>query len=324
MAVRAAAAVFLGTVLLSSVLRAQGGEPAAAAVAPGETAPARLGITSDSDCPSGPAITAGLAELGPPEGWPIGTVGVRTLGDKLIVDLISGTTTQRELPLSGDCATRATTVALVIATWTGELSSAAVGEPALRPATGAPVPGAAPTPAPAARAPSFTERELGAGLLLSLSDGFAAGAEIDYVQTRAPRGLGWQASVMLPTQRQSTAADLSTRWTRAAASLAVNGRASVHPVALSASMGLAAAYTIIAAHGYTYEQDARAFTLGIGAEVRVAIPWGPLRVWSALRAGRWLLPQSVMIETQGGDRVATIDLPSWDFQAAVGLSTLFR
>jgi hypothetical protein len=32
----------------------------------------------------------------------------------------------------------------------------------------------------------------------------------------------------------------------------------------------------------------------------------------------------MVIETQGGDRVATVDLPSWDFQWALGLSYLFR
>jgi hypothetical protein len=65
-------------------------------------------------------------------------------------------------------------------------------------------------------------------------------------------------------------------------------------------------------------------TIGVLAEARAGIPWGPLRVWSAWRAGRWLVPQSMVIETQGGDRVATVDLPSWDFQWALGLSYLFR
>jgi hypothetical protein len=246
---------------------------------------------------------------------------VRTSGDRLMVDLVSDTTTQRELAAVGDCRTRATTVALVVATWTGELSTAASTEPSLRPSTAAALP--APVPEPVRAVPVST-RELGAGLLLSLSGGPAPGVEIDFVQTRAPRGLGWQAGLVAPARRESTGSGLSTRWTRLAGDVAVNGTITLDPVALSASAGFLGAYTFIAARGYDLEGNARAFTVGVVTEARAAIPWGRLRVWTALRGGRWLLPQSIIIETQAGDRVATVDLPSWDFQWALGLSYPLR
>jgi hypothetical protein len=319
-----AAAVLLGGMLLAPAggMAAENPPPAPAQAA-AEPA-ARLTVTSDSECPSGAAITAELEAISPLDQGPSGTVHVHMSGEMLIVELVSGTTTQRQLPVTGDCGTRATTVALVIATWTGELSSAAAGEPTLRPTSGT-LAGSPAASSPPAVVPAFVhERELGTGLLLSLSGRLAPGLEIDYVQTRAPRGWGWQAGLAVPVRRESSGPGLSTSWTRAAVNLAINRRSTWRRVALSASAGLVGAYTFISARGYSFERSARALTVGAMAEVRAAIPWWRLRVWTALRGGRWLVPQSVDIETQGGDRVATIDLPSWDLQWALGLSYLFR
>lgn len=325
-----AAAVFLGGLLLSPHLLAEDPTPNPSAMtsAPAEPAAAmpepaaRLSISSDSECPSGSAIAAELAALIAPAEWPSGAVRVRATSDRLLVELVADTATQRELAAIGDCTVRATTVALVIATWTGELSAA--GEPALRSASGPGEPQATPLAPPAVPTASLTERELGAGLLLSLSGGLAPGVTIDFVQTRAPRGLGWQAGLVLPAQRELSGVGGSTHWTRAAASVAINGRITLPPVALSMAAGLVAAYTLTAGRGYPVEQDMQALTGGVMAEARAAIPWGRLRVWTGLRGCRWLWLQSVVVETQGGDRVATGDLPSWDFQWVVGLGYVFR
>ncbi len=317
-----AAAVFLGGLLATPPpTLAQDASPVTADAAPPSTPPSRLSITSDSECPSGQAVRAELEAIGPPDQEASGTVSVRVVDNRLLVDLVSGTATRRELAATGDCATRATTVALVIATWTGELAVA--GEPTLRPPNDPP----APEPArvsPVVAPPSAREHELGAGPVLTLSDGLAPGVEVDYLQTRAPRGLGWQAGLLLPARRDRSDHGLVTRWTRPAVSVALNGRITLRSVALSAGAGLVAAYTLISARGYSFQHDARALTLGTMVEARAALPWGRLRVWTALRGGRWLIPQAVMIETQDGDRVATIDLPSWDLQWAVGLGYLLR
>jgi hypothetical protein len=315
-----AAAGFLGGLLLSPPLLAEDQTPAPGAVVPEPAA--RLSISSDSPCPSQAAIAAELAALLPPAEWPSGTVRVRATSDKLLVELVADTATQRELAATEDCGMRAITVALVIATWTGELSAAS--EPALRSNSEPREPPPALLAPPAVPVASLHERELGAGLLLSVSGGLAPGITIDFVQTRAPRGLGWQAGLTLPAQRELSGMGGSTHWTRAAASVAVNGRITLPPVALSTAAGLVAAYTLTSGRGYPVEQDMQALTGGIMAEARAAIPWGRLRVWTGLRGFRWLWVQSVVIETQGGDRVASGDLPSWDFQWVVGLGYVFR
>lgn len=325
-----AAAVFLGGMLLSPHLLAENPTPQVSAMVPAPTGPAaampepaaRLSIGSDSECPSGSTIAAELAALIPPAEWPSGTVRVRATSDKLLVELVADTATQRELAATGDCTVRATTVALVIATWTGELSAAS--EPVLPSASAPRAPQPTPPAPPAIPVAAVHERELGAGLLLSMSGGFAPGVTMDFVQTRAPRGLGWQAGLTLPAQRELSGIGGSTHWTRAAASVALNGRITLPPVVLSMATGLAAAYTLTSGRGYPVEQDMQALTGGVMAEARAAIPWGRLRVWTGLRGCRWLWIQSVVIETQGGDRVATGDLPSWDFQWVVGLGYVFR
>ena len=286
----------------------------------------RLTITSDTTCPSGPAVVQALATLCPPVEWPSGTVRIQAEADMLIVELIADGSTQRQLRVADDCGVRATTVALVIATWSGELSSDAAGAPVLR---GQVARGKASvrsssekSPAPSAFVASTTERELGAGLLLSVSGGVAPGVRIDFVQTRAPRGLGWQAGLALPAQRERTAAGVATSWTRVASSIALNGRITLRRFAISVDAGLVGAYTSTSGHGYAVDQGAQALTGGLVAGARLALPWRRLRIWTDVRATKWLFPQTVAVDSMAGDRVASVALPSSDFQWAVGLSYL--
>src|SRR5512142_1848137 len=96
------------------------GVPVTAEPAPATgTAGSRLTIASDSACPSGPAVAEALTLLSPPSQWPSGTVRIRAASDTLWVELVADGSTQRQLRVVDDCGTRATTVALVIATWTG-------------------------------------------------------------------------------------------------------------------------------------------------------------------------------------------------------------
>ena len=295
-------------------------------------AAAPLSIVSDSPCPSGPAVAAALATLCPPTEWPQGTVRIHAAADLLFVELVSDGATQRQLRVTGDCAVRATTVALVIATWTGELASDAAGTPILRrPRVEAPreapakvVPASIPPPpAPIAHALEH-ERELGAGLLLAVTGGIAPGLCVDFVDTRAPSGLGWQAGLTLPAQRERAVPGATTSWTRASASFALNGRITLRGFALSAAAGLAGAYTLTSGHGFSIAQDAQALTGGLVAGARLSRSWRWLRIWTAVQAYKWLLPQTVAVDTKAGDWAATVELPSSDFHWALGLSYLFR
>lgn len=292
---------------------------------PGTGAPAapRLTIASDSTCPSGAAVGEALALLCPPAEWPIGSVRVQSAPDVLRVDLMFDEPTRREVEVSADCAARAATVALVIATWTGKLSSEAAGMPVLA-GRAASAPGVraeasvAKATAPGAR-PAVPAREVGVGLFLAMSGGLAPGVSAGFYQTRVPRGLGWQAQLMLPARRERQVAGGSASWTRPAASLALNASASVGRLAGSVDVGLLGAYTSTSGRGYSVEQSAQALTAGYLAGVRLTFPWARLRVWTDLHGARWLFPQTLAADTPTGARVATVGLPSWDLWWTVGI-----
>jgi hypothetical protein len=282
----------------------------------------RLTIASETTCPSGAAVADALAALCPPDEWPTGFVRIQTVADGLLVDLAFDESTRREVHVGADCGLRAGTVALVIATWTGKLASDAAGTPVLpnQPARDA---GEVPSkPAPLPVAP--VERELGVGLLLAMTGGLAPGLTIDLVQSRAPRGLGWQANLTLPARRERDAAGGTTRWTRPSASVAVNGRVTRGRLVLSVATGLVGAYTLTDGQGYSIEQGWQALTGGVAAGARLALPWRRLRAWTEVRGTKWLFSQTVAVDSMAGGRVATVGLPSWDLQWAAGISYLFR
>lgn len=309
-----------------------GPEPVKGGVPPGssDTGEPRLTIVSDSACPSEQAVTEALSRLCPPVKRPKGTVRIHAAADVLAVELIADGRTYRQLRVTDECAVRAVTVALVIATWTGELVSDATEAPVLR--GPAPAGKQAPVAPPSVRIPASasavvafgTERELGAGPLLAVSGGGAPGVHIDFVQTRAPSGLGFQVVLTLPARRERAADGASTSWTRAAVSVAINGRITWRRLAVSVEAGPAGAYTITSGHGYAIAQGAQALTAGFVAGARLALPWWRLCLWTDVRAYKWLLPQTVAVDSTAGGRVATLTLPSSDFHWALGLAYRFR
>ena len=282
----------------------------------------RLTIASETTCPSQSAVAEALAAMCPPAEWPSGSVQIQAVGSKLMVDLAFHESTRREVDVEGDCGLRAETVALVIATWAGKLSSDAAVIPILRgPAASARVESDAERRGVALPA---TERELGLEFLVAVSGGVAPGVAIDFVETRAPRGLGWEVGLTLPAQRERAAAGGTTGWTRAAASVGMNGRVPLGRWSLSVAAGLAGAYTTTSGHGYAIEQGWEALTGGLVAGARLALPWRRLRLWTEVRAYKWLFPQTVAVDSPAGDRIATITLPSWDLQGCVGGAYPFR
>jgi len=100
-----------------------------------------------------------------------------------------------------DCATRATAVALVITTWTGDLPSRqrarlSFSLPGCRPAAGRKKPDEV-IPKTAAR-----HSEIGAGLLAATAGGIVPGVRVEFGRTRRGSGLGWQVDVAVPAARQ--------------------------------------------------------------------------------------------------------------------------
>src|ERR1035437_7414739 len=92
----------------------------------------QLAIASDSFCPSADAVREALLDLRPAEEWPSTTVAIHAQEQLLSVELGSLDSIQRQLAVGPDCAARATTVALVIATWMNDLPAEVAGTPILR------------------------------------------------------------------------------------------------------------------------------------------------------------------------------------------------
>jgi hypothetical protein len=300
---------------------------AAVAADPGG-ATSRLVITSDSSCPSGDAVAQALSVLRPGGDWPSGTVKIHAEERALTVDLGTGSTSQRNLAVVSDCAARAAMVAVVIATWMDDLPAEHAAAPVLT-SVAKPEPAAPPQAAAVAGVNQHDEGahheyELGAGLLVAGSGGIVPGARADFVLSRTPRGLGWQASLVLPARRELSTAVGGARWTRPSLGLALNGRLDAGSYVLSADAGLAGAYTFVSGSTFAVGQDAQSLTFGIVTGLRVGILWHRLRIWTDLRFCRWLLGQSIEIESASGAHIASADLPSWDAQWSLGLSYVFR
>jgi hypothetical protein len=90
-------------------------------------------MVSDSNCPSAEAVREALVDLRPAGQWPALSVAIHATSQMLVVEIGSQKTNSRQLTVGPDCAARASAVALVIYTWTGDLPIEAEGTPILQP-----------------------------------------------------------------------------------------------------------------------------------------------------------------------------------------------
>ena len=159
--------------LLSSLLLAQSpiGE------ADGGRPEGDLDITSESDCPSSQAVREALALLRPPADWPNAEVAIRATQDSLSIDFGERSSIRRQIAVGPECVTRASSAALVIATWMDDLPAQAARAPVLRAAEVA----SASTPVPT---PDRARYEIGAGLSAAESGGWAPGLHAEVIRLR--------------------------------------------------------------------------------------------------------------------------------------------
>jgi hypothetical protein len=295
---------------------------ALATAAPRETAAAeRLVIQSNSDCPSAEVVHKALLELRAAEDWPSTTVSIQVKEQRIFVDLGAGSASRRTIPAAPDCDARAATVALVVATWANDLPAQTVTSPVLQPTTNVSAGRSPLEPAPAnAR---HGHHEIGGGLLAAMGGGIAPGIRVELVSLRGDSGVGWLASLVVPGARDLTVGSGKTAWTRASAGLALHGRLARNGWFLSGDAGMAVATTVVWGHSYSSNQTDQSLTYGPSLGVRGGLPWKPLEIWLDLRGGRWLYDQSVQIDDDAGQGVATASLPAWDVQCALGASYAF-
>lgn len=297
--------------LLSLWLLAQ--SPGAEPATPSANSPGgELVIVSDSSCPSPEAVHKALETLRPAADWPATVVEIRAVEQTLAIDLGSSGTAQRQLAVGPDCAARATSAALVIATWMDDLPATVTGAPILR----APdVPTPAPTPLP--RGPAY--QEIGAALSTDLAEWSPAG-HAEFIRMRAKRDLGWQASIGLASPRDVWVGNGITRWMRTSAAVALHARHALGRPFVAADLGLAIAYTAAWGTGYAVNRRDRAITWGPVAGARAGIPWGHFQLWAEARVCRWFPGDSVQIDSGASDNSTSAVLPSWEGQWSLGLS----
>jgi hypothetical protein len=276
---------------------------------------AALVIASESDCPTTQAVRQALANLRPPDDWPAATVTIRATEAMLSIEVGTRGPIQRQLAVGPDCATRASSAALVIATWMDDLPAQATGSPILRAAV------AEPAGAPAVPV-SPTRYEIGAGLSVAGAGGWAPGLHGEVIRLRAGRSLGWQASLDVVGPHAVSVGDGVTRWMRTSVGLGLHGRLSSETLFLATDLGLAGANTAAWGAGYTGSSSDSSFNWGPVVGARAGLLWGHFRLWTDLRIRWWAKTDNVQIDSPSPAWVAGAELPSWEWQWSLGLGHL--
>ena len=111
---------------------------------------------------------------------------------------------------------------------------------------------------------------------------------------------------------------------RISAGVALDARWAMRRLFLDGELGGVAALTYAWGQGYATNQSDWSPTWGLGAGIRAGILWGRTRLWLDLRVVRWLREQSVQIDPVTTGNATTTQLPSWDVQAAMGVSYIFQ
>jgi len=283
-----------------------------------------LAIVSDSDCPSGEAVRDALLGLRPVEEWPSLSVAIHTTEQILEVEIGSQKTNPRQLIVGPDCATRATAVALVITTWTGELPVEAAGTPVLQPSAVVIQPPAVKQLEAAIPRADARQSEIGAGLLAATAGGIVPGIRLEFGRMSRGSGLGWQVDLTVPAAREVALGGGTTHWTRVSAGVGLDARWARRRFSLDGELGAVATLTYAWGQGYVANQSDWSPTWGLVAGMRAGVPWGRARIWIDIRACKWLREQSVQIDPVTTGTAITANLPSWDAQGAIGISYIFQ
>lgn len=285
---------------------------------PGESP---LAIESDSSCPSADAVGEALRSLRPAGEWPHTAVTIRTSEQRLLVELGSPSGYQRQLALGPDCATRASIVALVIATWMNDLPAEAASVPILRAGASGKLANTVTDGGERARA---ADNEISIAAIVAGVGGIAPALRLDFQRHRAKSSIGWQAVLVLPAARDLSIAGGTNRWTRLSAMTAACARSGGNRVFLTGSGGVALGYTLAWGTGYAANQTDQSLTYGLVAGTRAGLGVGQLRLFIDVTAMWWLYRQHVQVDGDANGGSATRSLPAWDLQAGIGVTYVFH
>jgi hypothetical protein len=274
-----------------------------------------LVVRSNSDCPSGQAVSEALWVIRPDNEWPALTATIEVIEDHVQVTLGDDLKHRREVPVPADCADRANRVALVIAVWSGALPAQATAAPQLSVAV--PVPVLVPVKK------SAMVSELGIAGLYSTVGGWVPGAGVEFGWLRRDGWWGlrawgaYQSAKSLrvdigdsPYERMLLGAAMVLRWERPW-------------LFLSSDWGMAGAYTRAHGDGYSQNQSASGLNIGLAADGRVGLRLGSYRIWADARLYRWLAKETVRVDPLVAGTSSTSTLPTWDAHLGVGAGVVF-
>jgi hypothetical protein len=284
-----------------------------------------LVVRSDSDCPSGQAVTEALLAIRPDREWPVLTATIQVSEDRMQVVLGEDRNNQREIPAPADCAERATRVALVIAVWSGELPAQATGAPSLSASVPAPaltVARPAPVPVPAQKSPNVFELD-GAAFYSPLW-GQAAGAWLGLGRTPRKGGVGVRVLAAYQSGRNLSIEGGTNQVRRFLVGAAVTYHLQLRRAFGSGDGGLVG--TLTHAQGAGYDTNRADDTMNFGGivDLRAGLCFGRLRLWWGARLLRLVHGETVKVQSITPTVANRRALNAWDAQFGVGLGFRFE
>lgn len=277
-------------------------------------------VTSDSECPSASAVSAGLVGL-LPSGDPVFAVAnIRTLGDRQVVELSSEgePVGRRELPPQADCQTRALDAALIIAAWLDAMPARSFEPPD--------VTASAPPPHDKTSAVPPTDEEphrvwVGLGLLGMLDAvGANMGMTAEVAIERVVGSLGLAAATSAALARDVTVGQGTARWWRPALQAALRLPLLDDDWNLEASLGPILGLIVLQGRGYDQNRKDVVSSWGAGAGLRSARTWGRAQLWFELSGRFWPERQRIRNEVQDTKTTRTEELPRWEGYFGLGFS----
>ena len=284
----------------------------AALASPAARAAPNLTVRSDGECPSTGAVRSALLAIRPDDEWPPVSADIQTDGDSIAITL--GDDATRGITVPADCAARARAVALVIATWSGELPEQAAAAPSL---------------SAAAPAPLLTRRaarvfSLGISVFYSMVGGSAPGALVELGNFGRAGGFGFRVHGAYQAAK-SVALDMGeSNYYRSMLAAAVAYRWSAPRLFLAADVGIAGNLTRAWGSGYSQDQSDYALNAGLFADGRIGLRWGRFALWSDFRMYRWPRAETLHVDTLSTGPYRTTILPAWDAHWGLGAGWVFE
>ena len=275
-------------------------------------------VRSDSNCPSGQAVTEALWAIRPDREWPALLATLHVLEDRIQV-MLGEDHHPREIPLPVDCTDRANRVALVIAVWSGELPAHDTDAPTFSVA----VPASIPAPAPLPTKKSAMVTEVGFSGFYSMVGGWVPGGSVELGWLRRDSWWGLRARGSYQSTKSLRVGIGESQYDRTLLGAAMVLQWDRPRFFVSSDWGLVGAFTRAHGDGYSQNQSASGLNVGLAADGRVGLRLGPFRIWADLSLYRWASKETIRVDPLVAGPSSTSTLPAWDAHLGIGASMVF-